>query len=82
MTDPVVRPLVAVLGHNDDVTDHVGLRILGHGHAYDLLVEATHELAGHGAERIVAGTDVANVPMAARVRQGRLPRETHRIDLV
>jgi RimJ/RimL family protein N-acetyltransferase len=37
----------------------------GHGYAYDLLAEATRLLAAEGADRIVAGTDVTNTPMAA-----------------
>ena len=36
----------------------------GHGYAVDLLAEATRILAGDGAERVRADTDLTNVPMA------------------
>lgn len=54
----------------------------GHGYAYDLLVEATHLLVAEGADRIVAATDVTNVPMAAAFAKAGYPVEQHRIDLV
>jgi RimJ/RimL family protein N-acetyltransferase len=54
----------------------------GHGYAYDLLVEATHELVAQGADRIVAGTDVGNVPMAKAFAKAGYPVTQHRIDLV
>ncbi|WP_326566651.1 GNAT family N-acetyltransferase [Amycolatopsis rhabdoformis] len=54
----------------------------GHGYAYDLLVEATHELVGYGAEKIVAATDVTNGPMAAAFAKAGYPVKYHRIDLV
>ncbi|MFD9893198.1 GNAT family N-acetyltransferase [Amycolatopsis sp. NPDC059027] len=54
----------------------------GHGYAYDLLVEVTHELVGHGADRVVAATDVTNVPMAANFAKAGYPVVQHRIDLV
>jgi RimJ/RimL family protein N-acetyltransferase len=53
----------------------------GHGYAYDLLVEATHLLVAEGAERIVAGTDTTNTPMAASFAKAGYPVEQHRIDL-
>ncbi len=43
----------------------------GHGYSDDLLAEGTHLLAGTGAERIRADTDLTNRPMAASFeRQG------------
>ena len=54
----------------------------GHGYAYDLVVEATHDLIGYGAEQIVAGTDVGNVPMAKAFAKAGYPVTQHRIDLV
>jgi RimJ/RimL family protein N-acetyltransferase len=54
----------------------------GHGYGYDLLVEATHLLVGHGAERITAGTDVGNLPMAAAFARAGFPIRNHRIDLI
>ncbi|MEU4094646.1 GNAT family N-acetyltransferase [Streptomyces sp. NPDC026673] len=54
----------------------------GHGYAYDLLVEATHMLAGEGVDRIVAGTDQTNVPMAAHFARAGYPIAQERIDLV
>ncbi len=37
----------------------------GHGYGYDLLAQCTHDLVGEGVDRIVAATDVGNIPMAA-----------------
>ncbi|MFJ1766654.1 GNAT family N-acetyltransferase [Amycolatopsis sp. NPDC088138] len=54
----------------------------GHGYAYDLLVEATHDLVAYGADRIVAATDVPNVPMAKAFAKAGYPVTQHRIDLV
>ena len=54
----------------------------GHGYAYDLLVEATHLLAGQNADRIVAGTDQTNHPMAAAFARAGYPIAQERIDLV
>ncbi|SEP26158.1 Acetyltransferase (GNAT) family protein [Amycolatopsis saalfeldensis] len=74
---PTRNPHAHVVGYVAVVPEH-----RGHGYAYDLLVETTHELTGHGAERIVAGTDVANVPMAAAFAKAGYPVRAHRIDLV
>jgi RimJ/RimL family protein N-acetyltransferase len=52
----------------------------GHGYAYDLLAETTHLLAGEGADRIVAGTDVTNTPMARAFAKATYPVIEHRID--
>ncbi len=52
----------------------------GHGYAYDLLAEATHLLAGEGADRVVAGTDVTNFPMARAFARAGYPVIQHRID--
>jgi RimJ/RimL family protein N-acetyltransferase len=54
----------------------------GHGYAYDLLVEATHKLAGEGVDRIVAGTDQTNLPMAATFAKAGYPIAQERIDLI
>ncbi|WP_410593161.1 GNAT family N-acetyltransferase [Amycolatopsis sp. lyj-23] len=54
----------------------------GRGYAYDLLAEATHDLAGYGADRIIAGTDVGNVPMAKAFAKAGYRVVQHRIDLV
>ncbi len=52
----------------------------GRGYAYDLLAEATHLLAGEGADRIVAGTDVTNIPMARAFARAGYPVIQHRLD--
>jgi RimJ/RimL family protein N-acetyltransferase len=54
----------------------------GHGYAYDLLTEATHLLVAEGADRIIANTDVTNIPMAAAFAKAGYPVTEHRIDLV
>lgn len=54
----------------------------GHGYAYDLLVEATHILAGEGVDRIVAGTDQTNYPVAATFAKAGYPIDQERIDLI
>lgn len=51
------NPVIAYLG--------VFPELRGHGYAVDLLAEASHILAAHGAERIRADTDTTNLPMAA-----------------
>ena len=43
----------------------------GHGYGGDLLAEATRILSAHGAERIRADTDRANLPMAAAFERAR-----------
>ena len=54
----------------------------GHGFSYDLLAEATRLLIAEGADRIVAGTDVTNLPMAATFTKAGYPVAQHRIDFV
>jgi GNAT superfamily N-acetyltransferase len=54
----------------------------GHGYAYDLLAEATRLLVAEGADRIVAATDVTNLPMAATFAKAGYPVAQHRIDFV
>jgi RimJ/RimL family protein N-acetyltransferase len=54
----------------------------GHGYAYDLLAEATRLLAAEGADRIVAATDVTNIPMASAFARAGYPVEQHRLDFV
>ncbi|MGA6162677.1 GNAT family N-acetyltransferase [Amycolatopsis magusensis] len=70
--------------YNDPVIGYIAVlpEHRGHGYAYDLLAEATHLLAAEGADRIVAGTDVTNTPMAAAFARARYPIEKQRIDLV
>ena len=53
-----------------------------HGYAHDLLAEATRLLVAEGADRIVAATDVTNLPMAATFAKAGYPVAMHRIDLV
>jgi RimJ/RimL family protein N-acetyltransferase len=56
----------------------------GRGYVHDLLGEGTRFLAvEQHAERIVANTDVGNVPMAAAfIRAGYADTGRHRVDLV
>jgi hypothetical protein len=61
--------------HTDPVVAYIG-------YAYDLLVEATHELVERGADRIIAGTDVTNYPMAAHFAKAGYPVGQYQIDLV
>jgi RimJ/RimL family protein N-acetyltransferase len=68
--DPVIGYIAVVPEHR------------GHGYAYDLLVEVTHMLADEGADRIVAGTDQTNVPMAATFAKAGYPITQERIDLI
>jgi RimJ/RimL family protein N-acetyltransferase len=77
---------LSVPGRNygDPVIGYIGVvpEHRGHGYAYDLLVEATHLLADEGAERIVAGTDQTNLPMAATFAKAGYPIVQERIDLI
>jgi hypothetical protein len=50
----------------------------GHGYAYDLLVECTHQLAAEGARTIAAATDLGNTPMAAHFSRAGYPVTQHR----
>ncbi|MCC3770117.1 GNAT family N-acetyltransferase [Streptomyces sp. UNOC14_S4] len=54
----------------------------GHGYAYDLLVECTHDLVAEGAARIVGATDQDNFPMAANFAKAGYPVSQEQIDLV
>jgi len=54
----------------------------GHGYAYDLLAECTHDLVGHGAERIAAATDQGNFPMTAAFAKAGYPITQERVTLV
>ncbi|MEU3754567.1 GNAT family N-acetyltransferase [Streptomyces olivoreticuli] len=54
----------------------------GHGYAYDLLVECTHDLVAEGAARIAAATDQGNFPMAAHFARAGYPIAQEQIDLV
>jgi RimJ/RimL family protein N-acetyltransferase len=53
----------------------------GHGYAYDLLVEGTHLLVEQGADRIIANTDVTNIPMAAAFKKAGYPVWMYQRDL-
>lgn len=70
--------------YNDPVIGYIGVvpEHRGNGYAYDLLVEATHFLAAHGADRIVAGTDITNTPMAAAFAKAGYAIAQRRIDFV
>jgi RimJ/RimL family protein N-acetyltransferase len=70
--------------YSDPVIGYIGVvpEHRGHGYAYDLLVEATHILADQGVDRIVAGTDQTNYPMAANFAKAGYPIVQERIDLV
>jgi GNAT superfamily N-acetyltransferase len=50
----------------------------GHGYAYDLLAECTHQLVEEGADRIAAATDLGNAPMAAHFARAGYPVVQHR----
>lgn len=54
----------------------------GHGYAYDLLVECTHDLVDRGATRIAAATDQGNFPMAAHFARAGYPITQERVDFV
>ncbi|MFG2103134.1 GNAT family N-acetyltransferase [Micromonospora echinaurantiaca] len=75
---------VPARNHSDPIVGFVGVlpEQRGHGYAYDLLVETTHLLVEAGADRIVAGTDQTNHPMAAAFARAGYPIERERIDLV
>lgn len=70
--------------HNDPVIGFIGVvpEQRGHGYAYDLLAEATHLLAAEGVDRIVASTDVPNLPMAKTFAKAGYPITEHRYDFV
>jgi RimJ/RimL family protein N-acetyltransferase len=53
----------------------------GHGHAYDLLVEATHLLVEEGVDEITADTDTTNTPMAATFARAGYPITQERVYL-
>ncbi|GAA1911430.1 GNAT family N-acetyltransferase [Streptomyces sodiiphilus] len=50
----------------------------GHGYAYDLLAECTHQLVAEGARQIAAATDVGNAAMAAAFARAGYPVTGHR----
>lgn len=70
--------------HSDPVIGYIAVvpEHRGHGYAYDLLVEATQLLVAEGADRIVAGTDITNIPMAAAFAKAGYPIDQQRIDLI
>jgi RimJ/RimL family protein N-acetyltransferase len=75
---------VAARNYGDPLIGYIGVvpEHRGNGFAYDLLVEATHLLADEGVDRIVAGTDMTNTPMAATFAKAGYPVAQERIDLV
>ncbi|GAA2287727.1 GNAT family N-acetyltransferase [Nonomuraea roseoviolacea subsp. roseoviolacea] len=77
LTVPAANHSAAIVGFVGVVPEH-----RGNGYAYDLLVEATHLLVAEGVERIVAGTDQHNLPMAATFARAGYPIAQERIDLV
>jgi GNAT superfamily N-acetyltransferase len=54
----------------------------GHGYAYDLLVDCTHDLVDRGATSIAAATDQGNFPMAANFAGAGYPVTQERVDFV
>jgi len=70
--------------YNDPVIGYIAVvpEHRGHGYAYDLLVEATHLLVAEGADRIIAGTDTTNIPMAAAFAKAGYPIDQQRIDMI
>jgi GNAT superfamily N-acetyltransferase len=76
---------IAVPARNyaDPVIGYIGVvpEQRGHGHGYDLLVETTHRLVAEGVDRIVAGTDVTNLPMAAAFDRAGYPVTQERVHL-
>ncbi|MEV5239770.1 GNAT family N-acetyltransferase [Streptomyces cinnamoneus] len=74
---PARNPSGPCVGYVGVVPEH-----RGHGYAYDLLAECTHDLVAEGAERITAATDQGNFPMAATFAKAGYPVTQERIDLV
>lgn len=70
--------------HSDHVIAFVGVlpEHRGRGYAFDLLAEGTHLLVAEGAERIVAGTDIDNTPMAETFERAGYAIEQHRLDFM
>ncbi|GIG70833.1 GNAT family N-acetyltransferase [Phytomonospora endophytica] len=68
-TTPVIGYLAVLPGHR------------GKGYVDDLLAEMTHILRDEGAEKIVANTDLANVPMKAAFDRAGFTTDSCRIDL-
>jgi GNAT superfamily N-acetyltransferase len=54
----------------------------GHGYAYDLLVECTHDLVDRGATEIAAATDQGNFPMAGNFARAGYPITQERVNFV
>ncbi|MEV0199055.1 GNAT family N-acetyltransferase [Nonomuraea sp. NPDC050691] len=77
LTVPAANHSAPIVGFIGVVPEH-----RGNGYAYDLLAEATHLLVAEGVERIVAGTDQTNLPMAATFAKAGYPIAQERIDLV
>ncbi|NUW41276.1 GNAT family N-acetyltransferase [Nonomuraea rhodomycinica] len=77
LTVPAANPNAAIVAYVGVVPEH-----RGNGYAYDLLAEATHLLVAEGVERIVAGTDQGNLPMAATFAKAGYPIDQERIDLI
>ncbi|WP_285762093.1 GNAT family N-acetyltransferase, partial [Nocardiopsis ansamitocini] len=73
--DEPVGVSVPSRNYGDPLIGYIGVvpEHRGNGYAYDLLVEATHLLAAEGVDRIVAGTDVTNTPMAATFARAGYP---------
>lgn len=76
ITVPVMNQGTPFLGFNGVVYEQ-----RGHGYAYDLLVECTHLLVQHGADRIVGETDATNYPILAHARRAGFPLTQERIYL-
>ncbi|WP_431772644.1 GNAT family N-acetyltransferase [Streptomyces cucumeris] len=74
---PAHNPSGPCVGYIGVVAEH-----RGHGYAYDLLVECTHDLVERGATRIAAATDQGNAPMAAHFARAGYPVTQEVINLV
>lgn len=70
--------------HADPLIAFVGVlpEHRGQGYAHELVAAATHLLVAEGAERIVAGTDVGNVPMARAFARAGYPIDQQKLSLV
>jgi len=83
-TGDLVGLTVPARNYSDPVVGIIGVvpEHRGNGYGYDLLVECTHLLVAHGADRVVAATDVTNHPMAAAFAKAGYPVTEERIFLV
>ena len=83
-TNELVGFTIPARNHLNPIIGYIGVlpEHRGNNYAYDLLTEATHNLATEGASRIVAATDMTNTPMAAAFAKANYPITHHRIDMI